>query len=115
MLSYLVFIQKAPADKISINIHYQLMEDLNIGLEYIEYDEQQRLSEDYLEYGFGTESADIYNLNFSYTGDGLFEDLLIRFGVDNLTNERHVRAPASEARDPAELGRNYKLTLNYIF
>jgi outer membrane receptor protein involved in Fe transport len=37
------------------------------------------------------------------------------FGIDNITDERYLRAPASEANDPAELGRNYKVTVSYQF
>ena len=105
----------APADKITVNVNYQIMEDINAGIQYIGYKEQKRLSEDYLDYGFGTESAKVYNINFNYVGSDALDGLSVRLGVDNVTDERYVRAPASEASDPAELGRNYKLTLSYQF
>jgi len=105
----------APADKLTINLNYQLLKNLNIGAQLLSYAAQKRLSEDYLNYGYGTDSYQLYNLNASYYGSGNLSGLSIIMGVDNLTNERYLRAPASEAADPAELGRNYKVTLSYQF
>lgn len=105
----------APADKLTINFNYQLLKNLNVGAQLLSYAAQQRLSEDYLNYGYGTDSYQLYNLNAIYHGDGNLTGLSVIMGVDNLTNERYLRAPASEATDPAELGRNYKVTLSYQF
>lgn len=105
----------APADKVTLNLNYQLLEDLNIGAQMLAYAEQKRLPQNYLDYGYGTDSYQLYNLNASYYGSGSLSGLGLVIGVDNLTNERYLRAPASEARDPSELGRNYKITLSYQF
>ena len=105
----------APADKITANVNYQLMESLNIGAQYIHYAEQKRLPEQYLNAGYGTESAGIVNLNLSFQGQGMISGLALRLSVDNVTDKRYLRAPASESNDPAELGRNYKATLSYQF
>lgn len=105
----------APADKVTLNLNYQLFEDFNVGAQMLDYSEQKRLSEDYLEFGYGTDSYQLYNLNASYKGSGSLSGLGLVIGVNNLTNERYLRAPASEASDPSELGRNYKITLSYQF
>ncbi|GAA0356538.1 TonB-dependent heme/hemoglobin receptor ChuA/ShuA [Bowmanella denitrificans] len=106
---------EAPADKMTLNLNYQLRPDLNIGGQMLAYGKQDRLSQLYLENGYGTESYRVFNLNLSYQGLGVFEGVTLVAGVDNLTNERYLRAPASEARDPAEVGRNYKVSLYYQF
>jgi len=74
-------------------------------------------AKNYLEYGYGTDFYQLYNLNSSYYGSDSLSGLglVIVIGIDNLTNERYLRAPASEANAPAELGRNYKVTLSYQF
>ncbi len=105
----------APADKVTLNLNYQLLEDFNVGAQLLAYAEQKRLPQDYLDYGYGTDSYQLYNLNASYYGSGSLSGLGLVIGIDNLTNERYLRAPASEANDPAELGRNYKVTLSYQF
>lgn len=105
----------APADKITTNINYQLLDSLNIGMQYIYYSEQKRLPAAYIRAGYGTESSDVVNLNVSYSGSGVLEGMVLRAAVDNVTDKRYLRAPASEANDPSELGRNYKITLSYQF
>jgi TonB-dependent heme/hemoglobin receptor len=106
---------EAPADKLTLNVNYQLFESLNIGGQVLAYAEQKRLPEQYLDSGYGTESYQLYNVNASYYGSGSLSGLGVVFGIDNITNERYLRAPASEANDPAELGRNYKVTVSYQF
>ena len=87
----------------------------NIGAQILAYAEQKRLPEASLKRGFGTDSYQVYNLNTSYYGSGSLAGLGVVFGIDNLTDERYLRAPASASQDAAELGRNYKLTLSYQF
>ncbi|MBQ4852016.1 TonB-dependent receptor, partial [Pseudoalteromonas sp. MMG012] len=62
-----------------------------------------------------TSTATVYNFNGHYQGGGQLSGLNIRVSVDNITNKRYLRAPASSATDPSELGRNYKLALSYQF
>lgn len=106
---------EAPADKLTINLNYQLTDELNIGAQRLAYAKQQRLSALYLQNGYGTQAYNLYNLNLRYEPATFLPGLTLVAGIDNLTNERYLRAPASEARDPAQLGRNYKLTLHYQF
>ncbi|SFC97745.1 TonB-dependent receptor domain-containing protein [Pseudoalteromonas denitrificans] len=106
---------EAPANKISLNLNYQLFESLNLSAQMLNYSEQQRLPENYLNAGYGTSRYTVYNLNASYNARDFLSGLKVNIGVDNLTNERYLRAPASEASDPSELGRNYKVTLAYQF
>jgi len=106
---------EAPADKLSLNLNYQLFDNLNLGAQMLSYSEQHRLPENYLDAGYGTGSYKIYSLNASYSANDFLTGLKVNLGIDNLTNERYLRAPASEASDPGELGRNYKLTLTYQF
>ncbi|WP_231665458.1 MULTISPECIES: TonB-dependent receptor domain-containing protein [unclassified Pseudoalteromonas] len=105
----------APADKLSINLNYQLLESLNIGGQILAYAKQDRLPEQYLNAGYGTDSYELFNLNVSYSPNGKLSGLGFVIGIDNITNERYLRAPASEANDPGELGRNFKATLSYQF
>lgn len=105
----------APADKITWNTNYQFTAQFNFGLQMLHYSEQQRLSDTYLEYGYGTDTYTVYNINAKYQATSTLEGLVFRLGVDNLTNKRYLRAPATEASDPAELGRNYKLSVSYQF
>lgn len=102
----------APADKTTVNLNYQVIDSINAGVQYINYSKQKRLPKNYLKYGYGTDAADVFNLNVRYINNN---GLAVRVGVDNVTGERYVRAPASEANDPAELGRNYKVTISYQF
>lgn len=106
---------EAPADKITWNTNYQFTEQFNLGLQMLHYREQKRLSDTYLEYGYGTDTYTVYNLNAKYQATGGLEGFIVRLGVDNLTDKRYLRAPATEATDPAELGRNYKVSLSYQF
>ncbi|MBQ4864628.1 TonB-dependent receptor [Pseudoalteromonas sp. MMG013] len=106
---------EAPADKLTFNSHYQLSQSLNVGFQIRHYRSQQRLSEQYLQRGYGTSTATVYNFNGHYQGNGQLSGLNIRVSVDNITNKRYLRAPASSATDPSELGRNYKLALSYQF
>lgn len=106
---------EAPADKLTLNLNYQLFESFNIGGQVLAYAEQKRLPQQYLDAGYGTDSYQVYNFNASYYGDGSLSGVGIVFGIDNITDERYLRAPASEANDPAELGRNYKVTVSYQF
>jgi outer membrane receptor protein involved in Fe transport len=57
----------------------------------------------------------VYNLNASYSASDTIEGFTVNVGIDNLTNERYLRAPASESSDPSELGRSYKVTIGYQF
>lgn len=106
---------EAPADKLTLNINYQLFESLNVGGQLLAYAKQDRLPQRYLDRGYATDSYNLLNLNASYYGTGSLSGLGIVVGIDNLINERYLRAPASESNDPAELGRNYKVTLSYQF
>ncbi|ESP92331.1 TonB-dependent receptor domain-containing protein [Pseudoalteromonas luteoviolacea] len=106
---------EAPADKLNLSIQYALFDSLELGAQMLAYRAQQRLTEAYLERGYGTDSYQVYNLTAKFQGTGYFSDLVVRAGIDNVTDERYLRAPAGEANDPSELGRNYKLTLNYTF
>ncbi|AOT06428.1 TonB-dependent receptor domain-containing protein [Pseudoalteromonas luteoviolacea] len=106
---------EAPADKLNLNLQYSVLENVDIGVQMLAYRAQTRLTEDYLERGYGTGSYQVYNLTTKYQGSGSLSDLVVRVGIDNVTDERYVRAPAGEASDPSELGRNYKLTLSYTF
>ncbi|MGO2011359.1 MAG: TonB-dependent receptor domain-containing protein [Pseudoalteromonas sp.] len=106
---------EAPADKITWNTNYQFTEQFNLGLQMLHYREQRRLSDTYLEYGYGTSTYTVYNLNAKYQATGSLDGFIVRLGVDNLTDKRYLRAPATEASDPAELGRNYKVSLSYQF
>lgn len=105
----------APADKLTFNVNYQLIEELNLGLQWLKYREQKRLPQNYLKFGYGTDGYSLLNLNLTYAPTGTLEGLRLVAGVDNLANKRYLRAPASEARTPAETGRNVKLTLSYQF
>ena len=104
-----------PADKLTLSLNYQVFESLNVGAQILAYAEQKRLPETSLKRGLGTDSYQVYNLNASYYGSGSLSGLGVVFGIDNLTDERYLRAPASSSQDAAELGRNYKLTLSYQF
>jgi TonB-dependent heme/hemoglobin receptor len=106
---------EAPANKLTFNANYQVFETLNFGIQAIHYRGQQRLSEAYLERGYGTQAATIYNLNVHYTGIGLLDNFSARLSVDNLSDKRYLRAPASSGNDASELGRNFKLTMSYQF
>ncbi|WP_010606548.1 TonB-dependent receptor domain-containing protein [Pseudoalteromonas maricaloris] len=106
---------EAPADKLTWNTNYQLNSKLNLGFQLLHYRAQQRLSEDLITRGYGTGTYTIYNLNVKYQGEGVLSGFSARLGVDNLTDKRYLRAPASEANDPAELGRNIKATVSYQF
>ncbi len=106
---------EAPANKLTWNTNYQLNDNFNVGIQLLHYRAQQRLSDTYKKYGYGTSTYSIYNLNAQYQGSDSLSNLSVRFGVNNLTNKRYLRAPASEANDPSELGRNYKVTLSYQF
>lgn len=106
---------EAPADKLTVNLNYQLLSSLNIGGQLLHYREQKRLPELYLNFGYGTQTYTVYNLNATYQAQGALEGLSVIAGIDNVTNKRYLRAPASEANDPAEVGRNYKITLSYQF
>lgn len=106
---------EAPADKLTLNLNYQVLDSLNVGVQMLAYAEQKRLPEAYLDRGWGTDSYQLYNLNASYQGEGVLSGLGVVVGVDNITNERYLRAPASNATDAGELGRNYKITLSYQF
>ncbi|MCK7460102.1 TonB-dependent receptor domain-containing protein [Idiomarina aminovorans] len=105
---------EAPADKLTVNLNYQVHDELNLGAQLLSYASQKRLPELYLNSGYGTEDYQVVNLNMSYT-PLLIEGLTLVAGLDNLTDERYLRAPASEASDPAEVGRNVKLSLHYQF
>ncbi|RXF00721.1 TonB-dependent receptor [Pseudoalteromonas sp. PS5] len=106
---------EAPADKLTWNSNYQFNENINVGLQLLHYRAQQRLDDAMLERGFGTKTYTVYNLNAKYQGTGGLSNFSARLGVDNLTDKRYLRAPASEANDPAELGRNIKMTVRYQF
>lgn len=106
---------EAPANKISLNINYQLLHNVNIGTQALHYSEQTKLPENYLNAGYGTGSYTVYNLNASYRASDTIKGLTVNVGIDNLTNERYLRAPASESSDPSELGRSYKITIGYQF
>lgn len=106
---------EAPADKLSVNVNYQWLPTLNIGAQLLAYAKQDRLPERYVELGYDTEAYEVFNVNARYQGEGVLEGLTIALGVDNVTDERYFRAPASEARDPSEVGRSYKVTVSYQF
>lgn len=103
----------APADKITWNTNYQVTNDLNIGFQLLHYRDQQRLSQTYLDYGYGTSTYTIYNLNAKYAPSEFLQGLTIRLGIDNAADKRYFRAPAIEANDPSESARNIKLTVAY--
>ncbi|KZN37402.1 hypothetical protein N480_14940 [Pseudoalteromonas luteoviolacea S2607] len=106
---------EAPADKLNLSLQYQVLDNLDLGAQMLAYRAQRRLTEFYLSRGYGTDSYQLFNLTAKYQGTGSLSELVVRAGIDNLTDERYVRAPAGEASDPSELGRNYKLTLSYTF
>ncbi|KZN55192.1 hypothetical protein N474_15925 [Pseudoalteromonas luteoviolacea CPMOR-2] len=106
---------EAPADKLNVSLQYHVFDNFDFGLQMLAYRSQKRLTDVYLSRGYGTDSYQLFNLTTKYQGTGSLSGLLVRAGIDNLTDERYVRAPAGEARDPSELGRNYKLTLSYTF
>ncbi|MBB6523583.1 TonB-dependent receptor domain-containing protein [Pseudoteredinibacter isoporae] len=107
--------QEAPADKLSLNINYQLFDTLNVGAQVLKYREQKRLTEAYLGYGYGVEGYSLVNLNASFEGQGALDGLTVVLGVDNLMDRRYLRAPASSSSDPAEVGRNVKMSVSYQF
>ncbi|MCF2859739.1 TonB-dependent receptor [Pseudoalteromonas sp. SMS1] len=106
---------EAPADKLNVSLQYHVFDNFDFGLQMLAYRSQRRLTDVYLSRGYGTDSYQLVNFTAKYQGTGSLSGLLVRVGIDNLTDERYVRAPAGEARDPSELGRNYKLTLSYTF
>lgn len=107
--------QEAPADKLTLNVNYQLLDSLNIGAQVLKYKDQKRLSELYLNAGYGVEGYSVVNLNATFQGQGMLDGLSLVVGVDNLTDRRYLRAPASSASDPAEVGRNVKMSISYQF
>ncbi|MEJ6473517.1 TonB-dependent receptor domain-containing protein [Pseudoalteromonas piscicida] len=106
---------EAPADKLTWNTNYQLSDNINVGFQLLHYRAQQRLSADLITRGYGTGTYTVYNLNAKYQGVGMLSGFSARLGIDNLTDKRYLRAPASAANDPAELGRNIKATISYQF
>lgn len=104
---------EAPADKVTLNVNYQLFDSLNVGAQVLSYMKQRRLPERYLEYGYGTDGYTLLNLNASYQGQGTLSGLRFVLGVDNVSDRRYLRAPASASSDPAEVGRNIKATISY--
>lgn len=105
----------APADKLTLNVNYQVVESLNVGLQWLKYREQRRLPQNYIKFGYGTDGYNLLNLNLTYTPSDILQGLTVVAGVDNLTDKRYLRAPASEARTPSETGRNLKVTVSYQF
>ncbi len=106
---------EAPADKVTLGVNYQLFDSLNVGAQVLSYRKQRRLPERYIEYGYGTDGYTVVNLNASYQGQGALSGVSVIVGVDNVSDRRYLRAPASSANDPAEVGRNLKATLSYQF
>ena len=106
---------EAPADKLTFTTNYQVTDTLNLGIQARHHRGQMRLNDMYLERGYGTQAATVYNLNAHYQGSGPLDNFSARLSVDNVTDKRYLRAPASSENDASELGRNFKLSVSYQF
>lgn len=103
---------RAPQDKINLGFSWQVLEELRVsGVSSYAMD-MDRLPEWQLEREMNVEGYQLHNLYLTYNPLYL-DDLDIRFGIENLTDETYSVWPDD---DGATLpGRNYKVSLNYQF
>ncbi|CAM3277071.1 TonB-dependent receptor domain-containing protein [Shewanella violacea] len=103
---------RAPQDKINLGFSWQMFDELRVsGVSSYSMD-MSRLPEWQLEREMNAEGYQLHNLYLTYQ-PSYIDDLDIRFGVENLTDETYSVWPDDEGSSLP--GRNYKASMNYQF
>ncbi|WP_295028477.1 TonB-dependent receptor [Shewanella sp.] len=103
---------RAPQDKINLGFSWQMFNELRLsGVSSYSMD-MTRLPQWQLERDMGAEGYQLHNLYLTYQPNYV-DDLDVRFGIENLTDETYSVWPDDEGTSLP--GRNYKVSLNYQF